>query len=300
MDMSIVVPTYNGSATLPRLLQSIKLAEHTKSYEILICDDGSSEDIAAVIALHGGDLPARVLRQDRMDARRAAARNLGIRASQGDVILFLDDDVAFSRTFLMSHVKSHQDTSASRLVFGFRHRVRLEPPGPWTSEVLLINDHRPSWIGRRGERLSESPIPWYHAFTCNLSVCRRGADLLFDESFVGWGCEDIDFAYRCWRGGVELHCDPDAMVVHLDQEILADPYVNRRYGKPASFTSVTLNTVRMLEKFPDDPVLQTWLRKTLTGFKVENGECISDSSANDVDSLIVWCLDRIAQKLDAP
>lgn len=293
MDLSIVVPTYNGSAVLPRLLHSIRLAEHPSSYEIFVCDDGSSEDIATVVALHGRDLPIHVLWQDRLGERRAAARNMGIRASQGDIILFLDDDVAFSRTFLTAHLRWHKHADQARLVFGFRNRVRLEPPDLSESVVPSINDHRPTWIGRLGERLGESPVPWYYAATCNLSVCRRGADLLFDETFVGWGCEDIEFAYRCWRAGVELHCNPDAMVVHLDQDSLADPYINRRRGKPANFTSVIVNTVRMLVKFPDDPVLQTRLRDTLTGFKVVDGECVSDSSANDVDGLIAWCRERI-------
>jgi glycosyltransferase involved in cell wall biosynthesis len=296
MDLSIVVPTYNGSAVLPRLLHSIRLTDHPSSYEIFICDDGSSDDIAAVVGLHGRDLPVHVLRQDRRGARRGAARNMGIRASKGDIILFLDDDVAFSRVLLMAHLQSHQESCNDRMVFGFRHRVSLEPPPPSLSVVPSINDHRPTWIGRLGERLNDSPVPWYYAATCNLSVCRSGADLLFDESFVGWGCEDIEFAYRCWRCGVQLHCNPDAVVVHLDQDSLEDPYINRRLGKPASFTSVLVNTVRILLKFPADTVLQARLRETLTGFKVVDGECISDPSANDVEALIAWCRKRIESR----
>jgi GT2 family glycosyltransferase len=221
---------------------------------------------------------------------------MGIRASKGDIVLFLDDDVVFSRIFLMAHLKSHQDSGNDRMVFGFRHRVSLDPPPLSLSVVPSINDHRPTWIGRLGERLSESPVPWYYAATCNLSVCRPGADLLFDESFVGWGCEDIEFAYRCWRSGVELHCNPEALVVHLDQDSLADPYINRRRGKSANFTSMIVNTVRMLVKFPADSVLQARLRETLTGFKVVDGECVSDPSADDVDDLIAWCRKKIEQQ----
>lgn len=293
MDLSIIVPTYNGSAMLPRLLQSIRLADHPGAYEIYVCDDGSADDIAAVVELHGRGLPVRVLRQERRGARRGAARNMGIRASTGRIVLFLDDDVAFSRPLLMSHLRSHAETERERLVFGFRHRVSLDPPVPSVSEVPAINDHRPTWIGRHGERLGESPVPWYYAATCNLSVCRRGADMLFDESFVGWGCEDIEFGYRCWQAGIELHCNPDAFVVHLDQDDLEDPYINRRRGKPTRFTSVIVNTVRIMAKFPDDELLQTRLRETLTGFRAIDGECISDPSATDVDTLIDWCRQRI-------
>jgi len=296
MDLSIVVPTYNGSAMLPRLLQSIRLADHPDAYEIFICDDGSSDDIASVVGLHGRGLPVHVLRQARWGARRGAARNMGIQASKGRIVLFLDDDVAFSRQLLMAHLRSHKETSMKRLVFGFRHRVSLEPPDSSLSVVPAINDHRPYWIGRMGERLSESPTPWYYAATCNLSVCRLGADMLFDESFIGWGCEDIEFGYRCWRAGIELHCNPEAMVVHLDQDCLEDPYINRRRGKPANFTSVIVNTVRILEKFPEDLLLQTRLRETLTGFTIANGECVADPLATDVDGLIAWCRERIEEQ----
>ncbi len=293
MDLSIVVPTHNGSATLSRLLQSIRRAAHPRSYEIFVCDDGSTEDILSVVELHGRDLPVHTLRQERRGARRGAARNLGIRASTGRVVLFLDDDVAFAPQFLLEHLRSHDESSNERLVFGFRHRVSLEPPDPSLTEVPPINDHRPGWIGRFGERLHESPVPWYYPATCNLSICRRGADMCFDESFVGWGCEDIEFAYRCWRAGIELFCNPRAMVVHLDQDCLEDPFINRHRGQPAKFTSVIVNTVRMLRKFPDDPVLQTRLRETLTGFRVVNGECLADPSAMDVDTLIACCIEII-------
>ncbi len=142
-------------------------------------------------------------------------------------------------------------------------------------------------------------IPWYYVASCNLSVCRRGGDLMFDESYVGWGCEDIDFAYRCWRVGIEFQCNPRAMVVHLDQNSLEDPYINRLRGKPANFTSVLINTVRMLDKFSEDPLLQIRLRETLIGFAVVGGECVSSPSGVKVDDLICWCRERIHEQAKA-
>lgn len=122
---------------------------------------------------------------------------------------------------------------------------------------------------------------------------------MFDESYVGWGCEDIDFAYRCWRVGIEFQCNPRAMVVHLDQNSLEDPYINRLRGKPANFTSVLINTVRMLDKFSEDPLLQIRLRETLIGFAVVGGECVSSPSGVKVDDLICWCRERIHEQAKA-
>ncbi|MGD9712877.1 MAG: glycosyltransferase family 2 protein, partial [Thermomicrobiales bacterium] len=266
-----------------------------KTMEILICDDGSTDDIPSAIAPFGHSMRLKVFRQQRLGPRPASARNMGILDSTGDVILFLDDDVTFGKEFLQSHLNAHDPSLAPRLVFGFRHRLGslAEMQTLDASSEKFPNDPRSAVIGRNGDRLQNNPIPWFQAYTCNLSISRRCLPAVFDDSFVGWGCEDIDFAYRLWKGGVEIHCQPKAVVIHVDQAKLSDPFVNRRLGRPSDFNSFALNTVRMMLKYPDDLVLQSTLSSNLAHFSIQDDNCVSAPTGGQIEAVLAWAKDRI-------
>ncbi len=92
--VSVVVPAYNAAAFLAETVASV-LAQTYADFELLIVDDGSRDDTAAIAAsLAAGD-PARVrLLQHPGGANRgvSATRNLGIRAARGKWVAFLDAD----------------------------------------------------------------------------------------------------------------------------------------------------------------------------------------------------------------
>lgn len=84
---SIVIPVRNDSERLAKLLDSFSARDWTE-HDVLVVDDGSTDDTAAVAAAY----PLRVIR-NAGPAGPSAARNLGARAAREDVVLFLDSDV---------------------------------------------------------------------------------------------------------------------------------------------------------------------------------------------------------------
>jgi len=92
--VSVIVPTYNRAALLPRALDSI-VAQTFDDWEIVLVDDGSTDNISAVAAEYGEHLEDRFLfiRQSRQGA--SAARNAGIDACRGRFVAFLDSDDEF-------------------------------------------------------------------------------------------------------------------------------------------------------------------------------------------------------------
>ena len=84
---SIVIPTYNRARLLEETLASVFAQEET-DYEVLVVDDGSTDDTLEALARYGERV--RVFQQ--RNAGPGAARNLGIQEARGEYVVFLDSD----------------------------------------------------------------------------------------------------------------------------------------------------------------------------------------------------------------
>lgn len=108
--ISVIVPVYNGAATVDRALDSVA----TQSYppaEIIVVDDGSTDATAEIVERHAG--PLQLLRQHNQGV--SVARNRGAAEAKGDWLAFLDaDDV-----YLPDRLKWHADWIAEDLGLDF-------------------------------------------------------------------------------------------------------------------------------------------------------------------------------------
>src|SRR5258708_3362172 len=85
--VSVIIPCYNGRRFLSQAIDSV-LVQTIVPGEIIVVDDGSTDDSAEVAESYGP--PVRVIRQANQG--ESAARNVGIAAARGDYLLFLDAD----------------------------------------------------------------------------------------------------------------------------------------------------------------------------------------------------------------
>ena len=110
--VSVIVPVYNGAATVAAALESI-LAQSFSDFEIVAVDDGSTDDSMKVLEHYRPRV--RVLTQQNRGP--SAARNLGVRNSSGEYLGFLDADDLWRPKFLERTVAALDKDSASVLVY---------------------------------------------------------------------------------------------------------------------------------------------------------------------------------------
>ncbi|AEI62625.1 group 2 family glycosyl transferase [Corallococcus macrosporus] len=110
---SVVIPTYNRARLLEVALDSV-FAQEERDFEVLVVDDGSTDDTLELLARYGGRV--RVLGQP--NAGPGAARNLGIQEARGTYVAFLDsDDVWFPWT-LATYRRVLEAEGGTSLVLG--------------------------------------------------------------------------------------------------------------------------------------------------------------------------------------
>lgn len=209
MDISIVIPTRNRAAKLCCTLEGLcSQSIPSTAFEVLIVDNGSSDGTRET-ALHYVERFANWQYLCEPKPGAAAARNAGIKASQGRIILFLDDDVIPDRELLKEHLARHREENI--VVLG---SVRF----PWngTESVFYYTLTRHPELLQSFRFPDPENVPFLHFYTCNLSVPRSFFEKheALDDAFGGYGFEDIDLGYRITQAGLRIVFHPKASALH--------------------------------------------------------------------------------------
>lgn len=295
MRASVVIPTYNRAAKLARLLACLQDQPARALAEVLVCDDGSPDETAAVARSFAGRLPLVYLHQPDLGFRAGQARNLGLSRATGEVIVFVDDDLVVPQGFLEAHVAAHAASPAGRpsVALGFRHRTFEHVVGTprWQDVVAGEPDDRAGALGPEGDRLGADPAPWFYGYSCNLSACRLPPGFHFDDAFVGWGMEDLDFSYRLMRMGAYFTVAARGRALHLEDPAPRDPFRCEVRELPPSYDSYVRNAVYFLDKHRGDATLEHLIRKDLRWYLRDpaSGRWIKNGYENDVEAVLAEC-----------
>lgn len=131
IDITIAIPTYNGAARLPEVLQQLQRQVNTESitWEILVVDNNSSDNIQEVINYHQTLLPQLWYCQE---LRQGAgfARHLALGEAKGELVAFLDDDTIPDRYWVRA-VADFAQTHPQAGAYGSQiHADYAVPPPP--------------------------------------------------------------------------------------------------------------------------------------------------------------------------
>lgn len=91
--ISVIIPMYNASKTIVRVLDSVKKQTLNCSYEVLVINDGSTDDSKAIVEKYINENEEfNVVLINKLNGGVSTARNAGLSVSKGDFIAFLDSD----------------------------------------------------------------------------------------------------------------------------------------------------------------------------------------------------------------
>jgi GT2 family glycosyltransferase len=255
VSISVVVCTRNRAEKLANCLAH--LADQTldpSCYEILVVDDWSTDNTAEVLER----FPVRAI-QNELKAGYAAARNLGVRATEASVIAFTDDDCVPDRRWLEELLRALEDPDV--LAVGGRidplRADRLLLRYYAANNPLAHNAYVPTPTDRGLGRLraylrasfrlrapESEDVPLFAITSANMAIRRSSFELLggFDERYVLPGGEDEDLCLRLHRArpGALLRYSSQAVVAHDYDPRFRDAFRRARaYGAASAIGYLT-------------------------------------------------------------
>ena len=207
VEVSAILTTRNRAHLLPRVLGALEQQTlPADRFEIVAIDDGSTDETPAILAAWQGRLPLRIFRPNH--AGLAAAKNLGIFAAVGPILVFLDDDDIAQPGLLEAHLGAHLAyPDPATAVLGFTDIDPAFADLPVMRHVTQVGCQLFSygWM-RPGQVLDHT------AFWGGRSSCKRGLLIrhgVFHPDFT-FGCEDIELGWRLARHGLKVIYEPRA------------------------------------------------------------------------------------------
>jgi glycosyltransferase involved in cell wall biosynthesis len=231
LRVSVVVPTYNRKEQLIRCLAALERQSILpQEFEVVVVDDGSTDGTEG--ALRDLTFPFRLQFHRQPNQGPGAARNLAISKAQGELLLFIGDDIIADERLLETHLLAHAiRTDPGDAVLG---HIAWAP----STKATAVMDYV---CGVSGLQFAYHHIPalasldYRFFYTSNISLKRMflveaaEAGIRFDPRFTRAAFEDSELAYRLEPRGLRLSYVRNALVYH-DHRMDLGSFSTREYN----------------------------------------------------------------------
>jgi len=140
-----------------------------------------------------------------------AARNLARKEVQGDIILFLDDDVFFHPTLIQYHLENYQDPSLGAVTGKVLYDGSEENDLPWAARITPSGKYIRNFTTNQ-----RCLVPTLYG--CNMSIRKNVLQEVGEFDLNYWGnflWEEVDYALQIRKHGYQILYDPRATVFHV-------------------------------------------------------------------------------------
>ena len=215
LELTVLIPTYNRSSVLRQCLDA--LARQTLSsnkYEVIVGDDGSSDNTSAIVSEMHRSCPMRISYFRLENSGPGAARNRGLALAGAPLALIINDDTIATPQLLAEHLAAHSEHPSEHVaVLG---RITIAPELPHSIFAPLHLDAAfASFSG-------QTELDWRAFITSNVSVKRS---FLLKHGLFEVGMfphEDLELGERLSHHGLRIIYRPDALAYHFHYLTEAD------------------------------------------------------------------------------
>lgn len=200
VQLSVIIPCFNAASLIGAQLAALADQAYDGVWEVIVADNGSTDDTLAVARRFQGRLP-RLRIVDASERKGAAhARNVGARAASGDHLIFVDADDIVAPDFLraMGAALGQHDFVAPRL------------------EACALNTHWAASLGQHpqyhGLKRYYNPPYLLYAGGCGLGIRRERFLELGGFDTQTQSLEDSEFCFRAQLAGLPLSFVPEATI----------------------------------------------------------------------------------------
>jgi GT2 family glycosyltransferase len=214
--VSVVVCVYNGQRTIDSCLSSLEKLNYP-NYEVVVVNDGSTDKTREIAESYDY---IRLINQENKGL--SEARNVGIRASNGEIIAFTDADCMADADWLAYLVGRFQSSE-----FGAVGGPNFSPPDDsFIASCVAVSPGAPAHVLLDDEIAEHIP-------GCNMAFRREALEAIagFDPIFRAAG-DDVDVCWRLQNMGYKIGFSPAAVVWHFRRNTIRDYLKQQRgYGK---------------------------------------------------------------------
>lgn len=175
--ISIITPAYNAGKFIETLLSSV--VNQPKNAELIIVDDGSTDDTATIVERWVKKYPSQILLVKKDNGGTGQARNVGIGKAHGDWIIFLDSDDLLLKESITQSLENYLETCEDDIVYTAKSYINMD----------LSSDVEVSFPEEKIEHF----IPKMEFWTC---IFRRKFLLDNNIKFFEYQKQDIETSFR--------------------------------------------------------------------------------------------------------
>ena len=246
--VSIIVPVRNGESTIEPLLESLQRLDYDKNkLEVIVVDGNSTDGTRDIVKKY----PVKLMIERREGLN--AARNAGVKNSNGEIIVFTDCDCIVSSDWIRKVVENFKDPRVSCVGGSAKGRDNDFVSQYADNSIVLLMP-----FFKKREELSMIKLFLHHPAGCNMAFRRKAFKEVgcFDES-IQYGFDDVEFVERVCKAGYKMVLDPNVLVWHKHRSTLKEFLKqNFKYGRGSGV---------LLKRKGMKNVVSTWSFLSLVG-----------------------------------
>ena len=226
---AIIIPCKNEGEMIRQTLESILETPSPVPYEITVVNDGSTDGCCRFLQGRNNTFPeVRLINTTGIGS--ANARNIGVRRSAGEVLVFCDAHITVEPGWLEGLVEGVVGRGAGAV----SPAITTMGDGPATGYGMTWNeDLEAKWLPHPGQ-IAETPIAPGGCLAVSREIFQDVGG--FEQGFRVYGYEDAEFSLRLWLFGYRVEVDPGIMIRH---------HFRKRHPYPITLGQYAYNAIRM-------------------------------------------------------